>query len=67
VKKISSKCKYIYELNGQVPMFGRDNLVFKTINMPKRQNFDNICKDFKLKKLTYKANLSLSIINIDKV
>ena len=30
-------------------MFGHDNLVFKTINMPKRQNFDNICKDFKLK------------------
>jgi hypothetical protein len=38
-------------------MFGRDNLLFKTINMPKKQIFDNLCKKFKLKKLTKRVNL----------
>ena len=65
MKKNSSLNKYIYELNGQISMFGRDNLLFKTINMPTKQRFDNICINFKLKKLTKRINLFLPIIYID--
>ena len=65
MKKKSSLNKYIYELNGQISMFGRDNLFFKTINMPKKQRFDNICKNFKLKKTIKKFNILLSVIYID--
>ena len=49
-------CKYslnkiIYETNGQLSFFGRDNIYFKTINMSKKQRFNNICIDYNLKKL----------------
>jgi len=57
--------KYIYELNGQISMYDCDNLSFKTISMPKRQHFNNICKNFKLKKLIKGINLFLPIIYID--
>ena len=65
MKKNSSLNKYIYELNGQISMFGHDNLSFKTINMPKKQRFNNICINFKLKKLIKEINLFLPIIYID--
>ena len=51
MKKKFLKDKYFYELSGQIPIFGFDNLTFKTINIPKKQNFDNICSKFKLKKI----------------
>ena len=59
--------KQYYEANGQQEMFGRDNLAFKCINMPKKQHFDNICKNFKLKKLTKRVNLFLEIVYINKI
>ena len=62
MKNKSSIKNYIYELNGQKCMFGRDNLLFKTVNMPSKQRFDNICPGFKLKKFIKRTNLSLSII-----
>ena len=65
MKKKSSIDKYIYELNGQISMFGHDNLSFKAINMPKKQRFNNICINFKLKKLIKEINLFLPIIYID--
>ena len=65
MKKKSSIDRYIYELNGQISMFGHDNLSFKTINMPKKQRFNNICINFKLKKLINEINLFLPIIYID--
>ena len=43
--------KIIYEKNGQLFFFVRDNLYFKTINMPKKQRFNKICRDYNLKKL----------------
>ena len=66
MKKKYSLNKYIYELNGQISMFGHDNLSFKTINMPKKQKFDNLCNKFKLKQFNKRINLFLSIIYIDK-
>ena len=67
MKKNPSIDKYVYEANGQTTMFGHDNLAFKTVNMPKKQHFDNICINFKLKKLTKGVNLFLSIIHINTV
>jgi len=64
IKKQSSLDISIYEKNGQKSFFGRDNLFFKTVNMPKKQNFDNICKKFKLKKLVQNTYLPLKIIII---
>ena len=64
MKKKSSLNKYFYELNGQIAMFGRDNLAFKSINMPNKQRLQNICIEFKLKKLINKNKLFLSIIDI---
>ena len=57
--------KIIYEKNGQKTFFGRDNLPFKSINMSKKQNFKNICGDFKLKKFINNTNLPLKIILIN--
>ena len=46
--------------------FGRDNLFFKTVNLPKKQRFDNTCKDFKLKKIINNILLPLSILKINE-
>ena len=62
MKKKSPINKYYYELKGQIPMFGYDNLAFKTINMPKKQQFNNLCSKFKLKKFTKRINFFLRII-----
>ena len=64
IRKKSSLYNIIYEKNGQKAFFGRDNLSFKTVNMPKKQILDNICKNFKLKKFVRNNYLFLKIINI---
>ena len=64
IKRKSSINKIFYENNGQKSFFGRDNLFFKTVNMPKKQRFDNISKDFQLKKIIQNISLSLSIFEI---
>jgi len=66
MKKKSSMLKLIYEINGQKTIFGRDNLVFKTINLSKKQKFKNICRDFNLKKPIKKISLVLTILEIYK-
>ena len=52
------------ESNGQQSFFGRDNIFFKTINMPKKQHFKNICCNFKLKKTYKKRKLFLPFFSI---
>ena len=52
------------ESNGQQLFFGRDNIFFKTINMPKKQRFQNICYNFKLKKTYKKRKLFLPFFSI---
>ena len=64
IKNKYSFNKINYEENGQQSFFGRDNLFFKTVNMPKKQRFDNISKDFQLKKIIQNISLSLSIFEI---
>ena len=59
--------KIIYETNGQLSFFGRDNIYFKTINMSKKQRFNNICRDYNLKKLVRNNYFFLPCINIDMI
>ena len=54
-----------YEKNGQKAFFGRDNLSFKTINLPKKQRFVNICHTFNLKKIIKKNSLRLSFFSVN--
>ena len=51
IKRKSSIYKKLYEKNGQHTMFGYDNVHFKTVNLPKKQKFKNLCVNFGLKKL----------------
>tara|TARA_B100000965_G_C19122747_1_gene553999 strand:+ start:304 stop:504 length:201 start_codon:yes stop_codon:yes gene_type:complete len=64
-KKKSTK-KYIYEINGQMSMFGHDNLEFKTINMPKKQKFKNLCIKFNIKKPINNFYLPIKFLEINK-
>ena len=50
IRSKSSINKKIYEINGQKTMFGYDNINFKTVNLPKKQKYKNLCSKFGLKK-----------------
>ena len=63
-KKKLSLDKKNYELSGQQCFFGRDNLAFKTVNLPKLQRYDNLFKKFRIKKIKIKFFLSLLKIMI---
>jgi len=52
------------EKRGQKVFFGRDNIFFKTINMPKKQHLKNICCNFKLKQTYKKRKLFLPFFSI---
>ena len=54
--------KKYYEQKKQYSFFGYDNLYFKTINLPKRQRFNNLCPIFKLKKIENKYPIYLKLI-----
>ena len=54
--------KNAYALNGQKIVVSHDNLIFKSVDMLKKQNFKNICIRFNLKKLTHQFKLFLSTI-----
>ena len=43
IRRQSSLDKINYEAKGQQQMFGRDNIFFKSINLPKPQNFYKLC------------------------
>jgi hypothetical protein len=51
LKRKSSLDKKNYELFGQQCFFGRDNLAFKAVNLPKPQRYDNLCEKFRIKKI----------------
>ena len=58
IRRKSSIDKKNCELSGQLTLFGRDNLDFKTVNLAKGQKFVNLCKVFKLKKITLQKKYS---------
>ena len=64
IRRQSSLDKINFEISGQLSLFGRDNLSFKTVNLPKAQRYDNLCNKFRLKKLVSNLHLSLPAIII---
>ena len=64
IRRKSSLYKKYYEKIGQISFFGYDNIAFKTINLPNRQRFKNLCSRFKLKKIVKTKSIYLILINI---
>ena len=64
IRRKSSIDKKNYELSGQLTLFGKDNLDFKTVNLTKGQKFVNLCKVFKLKKITLQKKILLTFFEI---
>ena len=67
IRRKSSLDKINYELMGQQSFFGRDNLSFKTVNLPRSQRYDNLCNKFRLRILVSHLHLSLPIIIINNI
>ncbi len=65
IRRKSSINKRLYELYGQETMFGYDNIHFKTVNLPKKQKFINLCSNFGLKKINNNVSINLSIIKLN--
>ena len=53
IRRKSSIYKKLYEINGQKMLFGHDNIHFKTINLPQKQKYKNLCSKFGLKTLFF--------------
>ena len=65
IRRKSSIYKKLYEINGQKMLFGHDNIHFKTINLPQKQKYKNLCSKFGLKKLYFSRTTFLPIVNIN--
>ena len=52
------------ESSPQMSFFGYDNLSFKTVNLPKPQRFENLCKTFNIKKIIINDSFLLNYIKI---
>ena len=64
IKRKSSIYKKYYESIGQGLLFGRDNLNFKTVNLPKKQRLTNLCKKFGIKLIIQTNQNLLNVITI---
>ena len=64
IRRKSSLYKKYYENMGQISFFGYDNLHFKTVNLPNRQRFKNLCPVFNLKIIINTKSISLRFIEI---
>tara|TARA_R100001591_G_scaffold104385_1_gene112025 strand:- start:978 stop:1361 length:384 start_codon:yes stop_codon:yes gene_type:complete len=56
--------KKYYEANGQMSMFGEDNLDFKTVNLPYSSKYVHLCSEFKLKKVVVAEAEALEVIHL---
>ena len=65
IRRQSSIYKKLYEINGQKSMFGYDNINFKTVNLPKRQKYKNLCSKFGLKKFNKMKTIYLNKLIIN--
>tara|TARA_B100000029_G_C17230388_1_gene835094 strand:+ start:211 stop:411 length:201 start_codon:yes stop_codon:yes gene_type:complete len=63
-KNKDSKYKKMHDEFGQYLMFGYDNLKFKTINLPQKQRFKNLCYNFGLKKILFKNKIKINVIKL---
>ena len=67
IRRQSSLDKINYEKSGQPSLFGRDNLSFKTVNLPNAQRYDNLCNKFRLKKIIKINFLPIPMIVIKNI
>ena len=65
IKRKSTILKKLYEINGQKSMFGYDNIHFKTINLPKKQRYKNLCSEFGLKKFNKMKSVYLNTLTVN--
>ena len=64
IRHKSSIDKKNYEISGQLSLFGRDNLDFKTVNLSKVQKYVNLCRIFKLKKILIQKKVFIILLEI---
>ena len=64
IKRKSSIQKKYCESIGQGLLFGHDNLSFKTVNLPKKQCFINLCKKFSIKKIDQSKPVFFRLIRL---
>ena len=64
IRRKSSMEKKYYETIGQGLLFGHDNLRFKTVNLPQRQRFINLCKKFKIKQINQSNQIFFKVIRL---
>ena len=64
IRRKSSLYKKYYEKIGQEVLFGHDNLLFKTVNLPKKQRLINLCKKFSVKPINNTNQVFLRVIKI---
>ena len=67
IRRQSSLNKINFEILGQLSLFGRDNLSFKTVNLPKAQRYDNLCNKFRLKQIIKINFLPIPMIVIKNI
>ena len=65
IRRKTSVYKRLYEINGQKIMFGYDNIDFKTVNLPKKQRYINLCCKFGLKKIIKMNSVYLNTLIIN--
>ncbi len=65
IRRKSSIYKKLFESNGQISMFGHDNIHFRTVNLPKTQKFKDLCPKFNLKKINKNKSIKIPFISIN--
>ena len=64
IRRKSSIEKKYYETIGQGLLFGHDNLHFKTVNLPQRQRFINLCQKFSIKQIDQSSRVFFKVISL---
>ena len=64
IRRKSSIEKKYYEAVGQGLLFGHDNLRFKTVNLPQRQRFINLCQKFSIKQVDQSSRVFFKVISL---
>ena len=64
IRRKSSIEKKYHENIGQGLLFGHDNLRFKTVNLPKKQRFKNLCKIFTIKQIKQSKPVFFRLIRL---
>ena len=64
IRRKSSIEKKYHETIGQGLLFGHDNLRFKTVNLPQKQCFKNLCKTFNIKQIKESNPVFYKVISL---